>query len=180
MKIAYEILIISILFFCICFIYKDQPRNTINEGKGHDGTWYYNIAEQVQQGVVPVVGEKPFIKRIGNFFLIGKFSKYSGSNLLDSALYVNLFGALITAILLIFWLRIFINTFWVRSLLIFLFMMAWFVPLRGSFFMPMGSDSWGGAWFVGGLLLLNNVRKSYDSNHRLFWKILSGERWYFV
>ncbi len=161
MRKIYEIVIISIIFFIICFIYKGQHKVTLHEGKGWDGAFYYQMTEQIQHGAYPVTGVLPYIKRLGTPFLIAYYSKYTGINILDSALHVNLTGAFITVILLLLWLRLFIKEFWVRGLLCFLFMMVWYVLVRFSFYSPMASDAWGAPWFVGGLLLLEAIRKSY-------------------
>jgi hypothetical protein len=82
-------------------------------------------------------------------------------NLLDSVFLVNLIGMFITVILLMFWLRQFIDVAWIRLILLLFFMMAWHVPFRRVFFSPEGTDAWGAVWFVGGLLLLNYMRRSY-------------------
>jgi hypothetical protein len=169
MKFFYEISIISIIFFSICFVYKGQQRITLNGGKGWDGIYYYKITEQIQAGTRLVVGELPFIKRLGTPFLISVYSNITGTNILDSALYINLTGVFITVILLLFWLKLFINEFWIRGLLCFLFMMAWYAPLRYSFYIPLTSDAWGAVWFVGGLLLLHIIRESYtNKNNKAF------------
>ncbi len=173
MKRAYEIVFITALFIVICFIYKGQQRVTLNNGQGWDGSYYYKITEQIQQGENPIVGDLPYIKRIGTHFLVGTYSKITGIDLLDSALLINLIGTFITVILLMFWLRIFIDVFWIRGILLLLFMMAWFVPLRFLFFYPMTTDAWGSVWFVGGLLLLHFIRKSYNNSKNIFWYVLA-------
>jgi len=169
MKKFYEILIISVIFFTICLIYRGQQRITLNEGKGWDGIYYYKMTEQIQAGVRPVAGELPFVRRVGTPFLIAAYSNFTGKNILDSALYINLIGAFITVVLLFFWLKLFFEEFWICALLCFLFMMAWYAPVRYSFYVPLTSDAWGAVWFVGGLLLLHGVRKSYSNkNNRAF------------
>lgn len=164
MKRLYEVLFISTLFLIICFVYKGQPRISLNDGQGWDGAYYFKISEQILKGANPVVGELPFINRPGTPFLVAHYSRISGTNLLDSALVVNLAGIYLTVILLLFWLRIFINKFWLRGLLCFLFMMAWHVPLRMSFYDPMATDAWGAVWFMAGILLLSAIRKRYNLN----------------
>jgi hypothetical protein len=173
MKRVYEIVFITALFFAICFIYKGQQRITLNNGQGWDGAYYFKITEQIQQGTNPIVGELPFIKRIGTHFLVGTYSRITGIDILDSALFINLIGTFITVLLLMFWLRLYIDVFWIRGSLLLLFMMAWFVPLRFLFFYPLSTDAWGSAWFVGGLLLLHFIRESYNDNKNIFWYVLA-------
>ena len=164
MKKIYEIVVISIIFFIICFVYKGQHRISLNEGKGWDGIYYYSITEQIRTGENPVIGELPFIRRLGTPYLIARFSIITGMNILDSALYVNLAGVLITVLLLLTWLRKFLVEFWIRALLCLLFMMAWYAPLRFSFYIPLTSDSWGAVWFMGSLLFLQGMRESFSTN----------------
>jgi hypothetical protein len=165
MKKFYEISIISIIFIVICFIYRGQQRITLNGGKGWDGVNYYNMAEQIQKGSNTFVADLPHIKRLGTPFLIAHFSNITGINILDSALYINLAGAYITVLLLLIWLGIFIKEFWITGLLCFLFMMAWYAPVRYSFYVPLTTDSWGSVWFMAGLLLLYAIRKAYGKNN---------------
>ena len=161
MKKIYEIVFISIIFFIVCFIYKGQQRITLNEGKGWDGIYYYSITEQIQNGANPVVGEMPFIRRLGTPFLIVRFTEVTGINILDSALYVNLTGIFITVLLLFLWLKKFFKEFWICGLLSFLFMITWYAPVRFSFYVPLTSDSWGAVWFIAAMLVLDSIRKSY-------------------
>jgi hypothetical protein len=169
MKKFYEVFIIAVIFFIICFVYKGQQRISLNGGRGWDGINYYSLTEQIQQGAKPIVGEFPFTKRLGTPFLTAQFSKLLGTDIMDSALYVNLLGSFITVILLLFWLKIFIPEFWIRSLLCFLFMMVWYVLIRYSFYYPLTSDAWGAPWFIGGLILLEEIRKSYSNgNYKSF------------
>jgi hypothetical protein len=174
MRKVYEILIVSLIFFIICFIYKGQQRISLNEGKGWDGIYYYHITEQIQAGTYPVVEELPFVRRLGTPFLISRFSTITGINIMDSALYVNLTGALITVLLLMFWLKKFFDRFWIVCLLCSLFMMAWYAPVRFLFYIPVSSDSWGAVWFMISLLILQVMRDSYTNknNHRFIgWVI---------
>ncbi len=156
-----EMLIVTILFVLICLIYKGQQRVSYNEGKGWDGVYYYEMSQQFQQGTFPVAGRLPFIKRIGVPFLVGYFSRITGITILDSALIINLIGFYIIVILSLLWMRIFIGDRWIRLLLLFLLMMAWYVHLRECFFNPQGTDNWGTVWFLAGLLALNRMRENY-------------------
>ncbi len=166
MKLIYEIFIITTLFLAICLIYSGQQRIPVNNGKGIDGAFYYNMAAQFNQGINPVVERMPYIKRVGTPFLVSIYSKISGTDLLKSSLFVNLTAIFITVILLSFWLKIFIEVFWIRLLLCFVFMMTWHVPLRFTIYYPMLSDAWAAVWFMGGLLLIHYIRKSSDDNSK--------------
>jgi hypothetical protein len=162
MKRFYEIIFISIIFFIICFVYKSQPRITLNGGKGWDGLTYYSMTEQIEAGANPVLGVMPHVRRLGTPYLIARFSQFTGINIIDSALYINLAGALITVLLLLLWLRKFFVKFWITALLCFLFMMAWYAPVRYSFYVPLITDPWGAVWLVWAMLLLHSMRNCHD------------------
>jgi hypothetical protein len=167
LKLALEVIIITILFVVISLVYSGQKRISFNDGKGWDGMVYFEMSRQFQQGESHVEGKLPFIKRIGTPYLIGVFSRHTRIDLLNSALIVNLIGIFITVLLLLFWLRIFIDVSWIRVLLLFLFMMAWHVPLRSSFYHPEGTDTWGSLWLLAGLLILQSIRDSYLKTKKL-------------
>ena len=167
MKLFTELLIVSAIFFISCFIYKGQQRLSCNNGQGWDGMRYYSIAEQYRDGATKVTGEIPFIKRIGTPFIVGKYAKATGKDLLQSALEVNLAAMFIVSILLLLWLRQFVQTSWIRLLLCLIFLMSWHVPLRFSFFYPILSDAWGAVWFLAGLLALNYVYKQKKKTGRI-------------
>lgn len=158
-----ELVVVTLLFISICLIYKGQPRISYNEGKGWDGIYYYDMVEQIQSGSFPLSGKLPFIKRVGVQLLVGYFSNISGMDINDSALIINLSAIYIIVILLVFWLRKFIETPWIRLMMIFGFMMAWHVHLRLAFYNPVGTDNWGAVWLLAGLLMLNRLRETYNA-----------------
>jgi len=169
MKRFYEILFISFIFFIICFIYRGQQRITLNDGRGWDGLNYYSLAVQIQQGSKPIVGNLPFIRRLGTPYLVACYSSLTGDGIIESSLRINLLGSLVSVILLLIWLGNFIREFWVRAILCCLFMMTWFVLVRYTFYYPLTSDAWGAPWFLGSLLLLEPIRKSLnrDQDYKL-------------
>jgi len=163
-KHTLELCLISILFLLIGLIFQSQQRISHQNGQGWDGVYYYHMAEQMLQGADRISGELPFVRRVGTPFLVAHYSKYRSSTLLDAALVVNLAGIYITVLLLLFWLRLYLKKSWLRVLLCFLFMMAWYVPLRMNFYEPMTSDAWGAVWFMLALLLLVKIRKVFYIN----------------
>lgn len=169
MRKILELGFITILFLFVCFVYQNQPRISHQNGQGWDGAFYYSMTEQIMQGNKIISGELPFVKRIGTPFLIAEFSMLSGRNVLDSALIVNLIGTYLTVILLFFWLGFYFRNFWLKCFLCFLLMMAWYVPLRMSFYEPMTSDAWGAFLFMGGLLLITAIRDSIKKRKKLYF-----------
>lgn len=159
MKFFYEVLIAALAFVIIGFAYQNQPRISQNGGKGWDGSTYYKIAEQYQNGSKVITAEAPFGKRIGTPFLIATYSKFTGKTLLESAFLLDIAGAFVILLLLILWLRRFVTDFRARLLIYFLYLMVWHGPLRLSFFYPMMSDIWATVWLLAGLLLLDIIRE---------------------
>ncbi len=173
MKLIYELLITIFLTCIITFIYQNQARTLINNGKGYDGFYYYKICENIQKEKNPIVGEAPFINRVGTFWLISNFSSYSKYNLLKSAEIVNYTGGFLTILLLVIWLRIYIKTYSVRLILTLLFCTCWFLPLRIVKFYPMTSDPWGAFWFLLGLIMLNLLFRALNEHkNKLFYLFL--------
>jgi hypothetical protein len=161
MKSFIGISVLAVLFISICFIYHGQQRITLNGGKGWDGIYYYQVTEQIKAGADRITGELPFVRRLGTPFLVAEYSGMTGADILDSALAVNLIGAFIAVLLLFYWLKSFIAEYWICILLCFLFMVAWYLPVRYSYYVPLTSDAWGAVWFLAALLLLNLMRKSF-------------------
>ncbi len=161
MSIKTEYFITILLFISICYIYKGQERISHNDGKGWDGSYYYAATEQIQQGKYSITGQLPFVNRYANHFIIGKYAKITNTNILDSALIVNLTGAFLTVLLLTSWLRLFLLRGWIRILLMSMFMLTWHASIRELFHQPMGSDAWGTTSLVAALLLLNSIRNAY-------------------
>ncbi len=158
MSIKTEYFITILLFISICYTYSGQQRISHNEGQGWDGKHYYIATKQIQQGQYSITAKQPFANRYANHFIIGKYAKLTNTNILDSALIVNLIGAFITVLLLIPWLRLFLLTGWVRILIMSMYMLTWHVSIRELFHQPMGSDAWGTTTLVAALLLLNSIR----------------------
>lgn len=158
MKITYEFLIYVFLFSIVCLLYQKQPLISYNEGKGWDGVAYYNITEQICESKTTIEGNLPFIKRFGTFFFVAKLSQTLHLNLFDSALLINLLGSLFVVLLLAIWLRIFFDSFFIRTILVILYLFMWSAPTRFSFFYPFTSDVWGAVWLLIVLLILEKIR----------------------
>lgn len=162
MKRVYEVAVVSIAFLLICLIYKGQPIISYHDGFSWDGVYYKGIAEQFYQGADLISGQAPFVKRPGTPLLMAVYSRISGTDLLHSALVVNLTGMYLATIFLFLWLGFFFKQFWLKGLLTFLFMIAWYLPLRVTFYDPVATDAWGTAWFMAGILFLPAIRKRFE------------------
>lgn len=167
MKLIFELLISIALFTLIAFAYQSQLRISCNEGKGWDGVNYYGMATQYQQGAIKISGDAPFVKRMGTPFLVAKYSNATGKDLLTSARDVNLAGSLVVLLLLVLWLRRFVNKPWARIVLYGMYLLAWHGALRFLFYYPLISDIWGLVWFLISLLLMDSLRKKWMSDNTI-------------
>jgi len=174
MKNIFEFLIVTTIFILICLIYKDQPLISHNSGQGWDGEFYYSMTEQILNNEPQILSEKPFVNRLGTPFLIAKFCSISKQDILNSAKIINLTGFYLTIILLLFWLRKFIKRFLILLLVLIIFMMQWYLPLRLTFYEPMTSDAWGAFFFILGLIILDRIRfiKNNEGKISVFYLLL--------
>lgn len=156
----------------ITYIYSGQQRISHNDGQGWDGKHYYVATKQIQQGQYSITGQTPFVNRYANHFIIGKYAKLTNTNILDSALIVNLIGAFLTVLLLTRWLRLFILIGWIRILIICMFMLTWHTSVRELFHQPMGSDAWGTTSLVAALLLLNSIRNAHYRGEPILSRVI--------
>ncbi len=161
MSIKTEYFITILLFISICYTYSGQQRISHNDGQGWDGRHYYVATKQIQQGQYSITAQQPFANRYANHFIIGKYAKLTNTNILDSALIVNLIGAFLTVLLLTRWLRLFLIKGWTRILIMIMFMLTWHVSVRELFHQPMASDAWGSTAFMAALLLLDSIRNAH-------------------
>jgi|GEM_PF-1610498 len=166
-----EVLGVIVGFMAIFLVYADQTRISLNNGQGFDGPFYYRIAEEILTGNFPVPGEVPYVQRIGACLVPAWISMITGMDLLDGAMWSNLIATLLTAILLVVWLREMVGSPYVRLLLVLLFLMNFRVTLRSAFWYPMVTDGWGSFFLVAGLLCLGGMVRAYDqgARSRLFW-----------
>jgi len=170
MKRFFEVAAITVVFLLICLIYKGQPIISYHDGFSWDGEYYKGITEQFYQGSDRISGEDPFIKRPGTPYLIAAYSRLSGTDLLHSAVLVNLSGMYLATIFLFLWLGFFFKKFWLKGTLTFLFMIAWYLPLRVTLYDPMATDAWGAAWFMAGMLFLPAIRTMFERKKN--WALL--------
>jgi len=128
-----------------------QPRITYRNGREWDGIHYHAMAESLREGHLPE-GKAPFIYRFGLPLLA---SLVPTENILDGFLVANLIGCFILLLLLLAWLRIYIEDWRVRLLLIFLFLVSFHYPVRMSYYAPAHIDVWDKVWLVAGLIVIS-------------------------
>jgi hypothetical protein len=113
-----------------------QEPGQFNEGKGTDGVFYYQVAEQFSQGRLPYA-DAPFVYRIGTPFLAAALFP---NDLLTGFKAINITFNLASALLLILWLYEFDLPRWVRLLLAAAFIAEWHGPVRYVYYYPVYTD----------------------------------------
>lgn len=130
------------------------------DGKGHDGSFYYQMTRHMSEYHRPFAA-KPFIYNVViPFFSAMVFRIGITDNLLSALKLVNIFASIISIFLFYFWLNLWeIKRFW-KLLIVMLFIFHWLAPLRMSFCYPAHTDP--GAWvFILGILILIKLNKPY-------------------
>jgi hypothetical protein len=127
------------LFFLLLAIFF-QPRITAYAGKGDDGQFYFNLAEQVRDSNFPVVGPAPFVHRIGLPLIIGTISKYTGLDIDLLFRTTSLVGAYLVFVLTYFLVSKFSN-YYLGLLFAVLHTSGYFGVFRVAVFDPISLDN---------------------------------------
>lgn len=148
--------IVVITAFSLISLLSNSVQNsiTLNKGKGWDGVTYYDVAEQLQEGNLPL-GEAPFVYRIGTPFLVSLL--FNSNNLLFGFKFINILANLIVITLLVFWFRIYIEEWKIRSFLVVLFITQWHGPVRFIYYYPVYVDSWLFVFLLAGLISIYKI-----------------------
>lgn len=136
---AIEIVVI-LLVFLVANVASQVWQTPISHGggKGWDGVIYFEVAKQFSEGKLPQT-LAPYVYRVGIPFLVALFFK---GDLLLGFKVINVVGNLITTILLVLWLRPYIDNWKLRALLVTLFLIQWHGPVRFVYFYPALPDPW--------------------------------------
>jgi hypothetical protein len=151
-------LVIALLLFVLIsvFSYVLQAPISVNHGHGFDGVVYFNVAEQFANQSLPAA-PAPFVYRIGTPLLASLFFK---SDLLLGFKIINIVGSLLASVLLVFWLRLYLNNRNVRILLAAFFLVMWHGPTRFVHYYPVYSDP---LLFVALLAGLIGIKKAQEN-----------------
>ncbi|MDP1571036.1 MAG: hypothetical protein Q8L86_13650, partial [Vicinamibacterales bacterium] len=114
-----------------------------------DSDEYFLMAEQLAAGTA-VTAATPFAFRLLTPWLAAQCCP---GDIQAGFLIVNLAAGLVTALLLVAWLRLFIARPHVRLLLVAVFAFQWLAPLRFAFYYPAYVDPLFQALMLGGLVL---------------------------
>ncbi len=145
-----------------------QQPVSFNNGRGWDGTFYYTVAEEFSRGQTAST-LAPYVYRIGTPFmasLIHKIPFLSQGDLLVAFKLTNVVANFATILLLLFWLRQYINDWRIRLVVIFLFLTQWHGPVRFTYYYPVYVDPWFFAFSVAGLIGISRVT---EKNLSILW-----------
>lgn len=137
-----------------------QPVVTLHEGHPWDSDVYYQMAQQVAAGK-PLIGEKPFIYRLGTPFLVGKLFPDNimlGFLALSTGFSV---GILITTAII---LKRYIQSFYIVMALLGLLIINPSGPVRFYRFMPVFTDA-SALFFILTIFALATAQKKTISTH---------------
>lgn len=152
-----ELVIILFIFVLINIISQTlQQPISLNNGQGWDGVIYFDVAEQFANHRLPN-SQAPFVYRIGTPLLVSLLFK---SDLLLGFKIVNIAGNLLTALLFVFWLRLYLNNLKTRVLLSTLFLVMWHGPVRFVYYYPAYSDPWVFVVLLTGLIGIQKTQTS--------------------
>jgi len=126
-----------------------QARLTANSGRGWDGVWYCQMADQIANRET-VSAMAPFGYRVGVPFLAALADMH---DIVHGFREVNIAGSYVTAILLVIWFRLTIPRAGLRCVFFLLFLSNWLAPARVVHVYPAYVDIWPYPFVLAVLLL---------------------------
>lgn len=140
-----------------------QPQISLNGGKGYDGVYYSEIAEQIADGQVPA-SKSPFVYRIGTPALVAFFAADISPKEFRS---VNFLASVISIALLISFLRLYLNDEKHVLLFAILYIMYWQAPLRLTFFYPVHTDPFAIVFLLASLIAVTKIHRGQNIRKNL-------------
>jgi hypothetical protein len=131
-----------------------QDPLSFEENVGWDGFFYRRMAIQLSGGDLPRV-DAPFVYRIGTPWLA---ALVPGDDVLTGFRVVNLLANVLAVVLLMLFLRSYIESWRVRALLLVLYMANWLAPTRFLYFMPIYTDPWDMVFVFAGFLAVARAK----------------------
>lgn len=164
-KHFWEVLIVALAFVVINLLNaKFQKQISFNDGKGWEGVGYYQVAQQMADGM-PIEAEAPYVYRVGTPFLV---SVVSPNDTFFGYKCVNVVANALTLCLLVAWLRLYLRDWRVRVGLVLLFLLQWDTPVRWLWFYPAHTDPWLWVFLLSGLIAMHHYQNQIEQNKRLW------------
>jgi len=147
----------AIFFVLLAFYYQTQDPILFNNGEGFDGVKYVDIVEQLRADEA-IAGPAPFVYRLATPYLTS-ILPYS---ILQSYFILNSFFALISGLLLFYWLKKTLrNPIVAFGFVIYLFL-HWQASLRFTVFYPADCDPLAIIFVMLGLILLQKLNENFS------------------
>lgn len=140
-----------------------QPQISLNGGKGYDGVYYSEIAEQIANGEVPA-SKSPFVYRIGTPAIVAFFAAEVSPKEFRS---VNFLASVISIALLVSFLRLYLNDEKLVLLFALLYIMYWQAPLRLTFFYPVHTDPFAIVFLLASLIAVTKIQRGQNIRKNL-------------
>ncbi len=155
----YSFTALTVLFLAFSTLfYFTQPRIEFANGAGFDGVKYVKTVEQIKAGE-PINNPAPFVYRLAAPFLVSILPIKP----LNGFLILNLVCALLSVLLLNYWLRKFLKWPWLSFALSVFFMVHWAGSLRFSFYYPASCDPMAILFVLLGLIMLKSIRDRFTT-----------------
>jgi hypothetical protein len=151
-----EITIVLLAFLAVNVLSaRFQPRITYHGGRAWDGVFYYKVAQALRNNTLPTT-KAPFVYRAGVPFLAAMVPH---EDLLTSFLVVNVLANTIAVLLLMIWIKNYIDDWRIRTLVALLFIVGFNSMPRMVYFAPVDCDYWDKVLFLAGLILISKSIK---------------------
>jgi hypothetical protein len=129
---------LAIVALVQAFTWMTQPRIEANEGKGYDGRDHYNVSQQLAARERPR-GPTLWVHRLGTPMLVAALGF---DDIINGFQVVNCAAGLISTVLLLLFLRRYLQTPWLRLALVGVYATHWLQVVRFTFFYPVLVDPW--------------------------------------
>lgn len=157
------VLVLAIILVVLAFSSAFEKPLTMENGLTFDALQYFSVAQKFESHQ-HVIGESPFVYRIGLPFLVSVFFP---EDLFTGFRLINLAGAFISIFLLLIWFRLHLKNIFVRLWLIVLFSTHWVGVLRLSYYSPVHVESLNTVFNLVGFILVYYLQKN-PKDFRLF------------
>ena len=146
---------IAIVLTIQAFAFGTQQRISVNGGLGYDGSNYHEIAEQIRAGEPPR-GVWRFARRVGTPLLVAVIG---GDDLIGTFQTINACAAFASALLLLAWLRRYLDSAWLRIALVVVYATHWLQLVRFTAFYPVLVDACAQTCCFAGLHVIASYEK---------------------
>jgi hypothetical protein len=146
-----ELLVVGLVFVVVNLVSAFAQRPLAYRGVSDWDSYHYErVAIQLSHGERPRE-EAPFVYRIGTPWLA---TIVPGGDVVTGFRVANLTANLLALILLGIFLRSYIGSWRIRTLLLVLYVTSWLAPTRFSYFMPVYTDPWDMVFLFAGLVVV--------------------------